>query len=137
MNTSQAIWQRARAGISSDQGNSPLVQAMVVPAVLVLALLAIQTAFLFHARTVAQAAAQQGVDAARAYGASPADGQARALDFMSRAASDGLLTDRQVAVTGSGNLVTVSVTATPMSLLPSSWVRFTVRSSGPAEEFTR
>ena len=127
---------RVRAGLTDDRGSSPLEYAIVIPALLVLAVIAIQAGFLYHARNVAQAAAQQGADAARAYAATPADGRERALDFMSRAAGDRLLTGREVTVTSTGSQVTVAVTATPMSLLPDGWVRFTVRSSGPVEEFT-
>lgn len=135
MSTIREFAHRWRAWLGDDRGSSPLELAIVAPGVLLLILGAIQACLIWHANDLALAAAQQGVDAARAYDAAPEAGTARATTFLDQAARD-FLGNRQITVTTNGAQVAVTVRAEPLSLLPDRWFTVNQTATGPQEVIT-
>ena len=107
----------------------------MAPAVLLLVFGVLQACLVFHARSIALAAAQQGVDAARAYDAPAGSGTARAQTFAARAAGDSL-TGVTVSTSSDGTQVSVTVAGTAISLLPGIRFNISQTSSGPRERVT-
>ncbi|NUR96215.1 MAG: pilus assembly protein [Kribbellaceae bacterium] len=131
----QTWWRRTRARLGDDRGSTPIELAIVAPAVLLLVLGAIQVCLIFHANTLAHAAAQQGVDAARAYQAGTDAGTQRAQQFLDQAGGD-FLHDTSVSTSSNGSQIEVVVQATPLSILPGHWFAISQTVSGPREIVT-
>ena len=117
-----------------DRGSSPVEFAIVAGGMLFLTFAVIQVGLVFYARSIALAAATQGVNAARGYGASDLAGTAEASQFLD-AAGDGL-TEQNIRVERVGPDVTVTVAGRAISVLP--FYSFTVRQSahGSTERVT-
>ena len=117
-----------------DGGYSVLEAAITLPVMLVLIMLVIQYALLWHGRHVAEAAARDGLRAARAWQATPADGEREGSTYMRQVAPN-LLQHRHVVVTATADDVRVEVSAEVLPLL--SFGSFPVReaASGPRERF--
>lgn len=97
-----------------------LEAALTLPVILTLFLAVIHYALLWHARNVAEAAAQTGLHAARAYQATPDTGRSAARTYL-RQVAPRLLPDAAVSVTQTATTVSVTVTAcarAPLSFLP-------------------
>ncbi|MFI7114471.1 TadE family protein [Nonomuraea sp. NPDC050227] len=93
-------------------------EAVIALPILMLAVMAcMQICLLFFAKSTALAAAQQGVRAARAYGASHTSGAGVAKQYAERTAS-GFLTSISAASTGDANTIRVTVTGRSLSLVP-------------------
>ncbi|WP_424892301.1 TadE family protein [Streptomyces sp. XH2] len=110
-------WSRslARAARERDRGALSLELMVVFPAVLLLILFAVHVGLWWHARNVALAAAQQGVERARVRGASISTGTAEARDFLNRAG--GSISDAHVG--GSrGQTVRIEVTGHVATVVP-------------------
>jgi Flp pilus assembly protein TadG len=125
-------WIRLRA--DDDWGFSTLEAVIVIPVAVFLMLIVVQFAMLWHARHVAQAAAQDGLRAARSYHATGADGKTEADAYLSKIAPR-LLSGARVTVDRGANTVTVYVRAEVSSLVP--FASFTVSESaaGPVEKY--
>ncbi len=92
--------------------------AILGPAILLLTFTIVQAGLWFYARSLALAAAQEGVNAGRAYGAPPHAGAARARAFITEQAGDSLTA---ASVTSAGSTVTtvrIQVTGRSLSVLP-------------------
>ncbi len=70
-------WWRGRRW-ADDRGDASIQMAIVYPFVLLATIAVIQASMWYYARQIALTAAREGVTAARAYQAGPADGTARA-----------------------------------------------------------
>jgi hypothetical protein len=117
-----------------DGGSSSLEYAILVPIVLTLLFTCIQVSLYSFARSVALTAAQEGVNAQRAYGALPGVGEQKADDVIN--AQGDVLQGWHVSVTTSGGEVVVTVTGTSISLLPGvRGYSISQTSSGPIEVF--
>lgn len=103
-----------------------------MPVLIVLVLLPMQFALWWHGKQAADLAAEQGLDAAQAYGAAIVeDGRRGAHDVLSQA---GNLTDVSVQVTSTATTVTVEVRGRlDYSIVGAFTV--TSRASGPIERF--
>jgi Flp pilus assembly protein TadG len=125
-----------RRGRSDDDGAVTIEYVILVPVVLVIIFSCFQLALNSFARSVAQTAAEEGSNAARAYGASSADGQSRAQLVIDRQGD--ALSNTNISVVESGGEVRVTVTGHSLSLLP-GYGGFTVTqtASGPIEQFVR
>lgn len=126
-----------RQSRDDDVGSATLEIAILGPALLLLIFTIVQTALWFYARNLALAAAQEGADAARSYGLSPAVGITRARSFLDRSAGDSL---QGSAVSSAGSTPTrvhISVTGHALSVLPGV-PGFPVdqSASAPVERFT-
>ena len=89
--------RRRRQRVDGEEGSVSLQLAIIFPAVLLLILLAVQAGLWFHARHLAQAAAQEGLRAARQYDGSSSAGQTAASGLLGRDAGD-LLAAPRIAV---------------------------------------
>jgi hypothetical protein len=99
-----------------DRGSASIEFAITAVAVLAIMFTAIQAATYFWAKSIALAAAQEGVEAQRAYNAGPGAGQDRAAAFIA-SAGDGL-TATTITVTGDAQQVQVTVTGRCLSVIP-------------------
>lgn len=87
-----------------------------MPVLIVLVLLPMQFALWWHGKQAADLAAEEGLDAAQAFGAAIAeDGRGGAYDVLAQA---GNLTDVSVQVTATATTVTVEVRGQHSSLRP-------------------
>ena len=127
--------RRQRVPAERDRGSSTLGAILVIPVMIILTMLVLQFAMLWHGRHVAAAVAQTGVQGAAGYRATAADGQARAAGYLADVAPN-LLRDATVTVNRSGTSVTARVTARIPSVVP--FAHFDVQESvtGPVERFS-
>jgi len=125
--------RRAATG-SGDRGSVSAETAVVLPALLVLILLVVQTALYAHARNLSQSAAQEGLRSARLRAGSAAAGQSAATAFLAATAGT-LLTSPTVSAARSPTMATVTVDGHATSVVP--FVSLTVHSTaaGPVERF--
>ncbi|CAL9671335.1 hypothetical protein SUDANB15_07418 (plasmid) [Streptomyces sp. enrichment culture] len=110
--------------------------AIVYPVVLLAAIAVIQASMWYYARQIALTAAREGVTAARAYQASPADGAARARQVLGRTAKDSLRSPA-VTVGSTGERIRIQVSGTAQSMIPGiPGLTITQSASGPVERWT-
>ena len=123
-------------GRRRDSGAATLELVVLAPVVILLTFAIVQAAVTGHARSLALAAAQAGVDAGRSARAAPGAGPARAQASLTHAGDT--LRDTQVSDAGTTpDTVRVTVTAVALSVipgLPGTTVRATARA--PRERFT-
>jgi Flp pilus assembly protein TadG len=106
---------------------------VLFPAILLLIFGTVQTGLHFHARTIASAAASEGVHAGSTTTGSTAAAVAAAQQFITDA-GDGMFTDSTVEVQRTATTVTVTVRGYSLGLLPgvsTPTIRQTI--SGPIE----
>ena len=128
---------RAPARLAGDRGSATLQIVVLMPALFLLMFTGMQGALIYHARTVAIAAAQEGARNAAAQYSSAAAGDVAAEQFIASAGGAGVL--RGVTVTTSWDATTVSVvvTGTTMSVVPGWTPRIVQSASAPVERVTR
>jgi Flp pilus assembly protein TadG len=101
-----------------DGGSISVEIAILFPALLLIVTVLVQYGLWFHARSVALAAAQEGVTAAASYRTASGSGADRARTFLDPHNAD-TLTDIAVTQTAPApGYVTVQVTGRAISLLP-------------------
>jgi Flp pilus assembly protein TadG len=105
-----------RRGRRGDRGSASIEFAITAVAVMAIIFAAIQAATYFWARSIALAAAEEGVTAQRAYNAAPGAGQDRAASFIA-ATGDGL-TGTTVTVDADAEQVQVTVSGRCLSVIP-------------------
>lgn len=118
-----------------DTGERGDVAPMVVltPITVFLVMFVVQMGLHFHARTVLNAAAQDGARAAQRLDATAADGTMAANQVLDGSRS--LVTVQVLDVDTSPQTVTVTITADVLSVVP-FWNRTaTASASGPREQF--
>ncbi|MEV6133622.1 TadE/TadG family type IV pilus assembly protein [Streptomyces violaceusniger] len=109
--------------------------SIIVPILLLLIFVLPQFALWFHARQVAARAAQQGVDAGRAYNAVPGDGADAATAFLNE--MGGSLQSPQVSVDTSGpGEMAVTVRGSVTTLIPGIHLTVVHRAEAPIEDWT-
>ncbi|GHB74346.1 hypothetical protein GCM10010377_75950 [Streptomyces viridiviolaceus] len=129
-------WWRGRRW-ADDRGDASIQMAIVYPFVLLAAIAVIQASMWYYARQIALTAAREGVTAARAYQAGPADGTARARQVLGRTAGDSLRST-SVSASSDGERVRVQVSGVAQSLLPGvPGLTITQSASAPAERWTK
>jgi len=106
---------------------------MVVPLAFLLMFTLIQGGLWFHGRSVAHHAAQQAVDAQRAYDATPDAGQTTAAAFLARMGAS--LTGAAVRVSDDGERVSVQVEGNVINLVPGWNGHVSQRVQAPVEKF--
>lgn len=102
-------------GAGGDRGVGSVEFAVLAVVVLALGFTIIQTGFYFHAKSVAQSAARQGVEAGRQYNAGAGDGVAQAQTYLARfgdsvrgaSVSSGGSTAETVRITVRGHVATL------------------------------
>jgi Flp pilus assembly protein TadG len=118
-----------------EDGSVSLELAVIFPAVLLLIVAAVQAGLLFHARHLAQAAAQEALRATRQYDGSISAGQQAATGLLTRSAGD-LLASRQISIQRGADQADVRITGHALSLLPGVTLTVSANASGPVERFT-
>jgi Flp pilus assembly protein TadG len=136
MNGRRTPAARGRRPRADDRGSASIEFAITAVAVMAIMFTAIQAACWFWARSIALAAAQEGVDAQRAYDAQPGAGQARAQAFIT-SAGDGL-NGATVTVTSDGQNVQATVDGHCLSVIPGFCNAFPVQATvhGTVERVT-
>lgn len=130
------VARRAR-GRPSERGSASVELVILFPAVLLIVTALIQYALWFHARSLALAAAQEGVGIARGYGATPAQGQATALRFVAAHGADTLLGPAASATTAGAGQVRMVVTGRSLSVIPGiDGASVRQSATAPVERFT-
>jgi hypothetical protein len=99
-----------------DRGSGSIEFVITAAAVLAVVFLAIQAANYFYARSIAMAAAQEAVNAQRAYNAAPGVGQAKAEEFI--ASTGDSLSDVSITITSDGRTVQATVDGRCLSIVP-------------------
>jgi Flp pilus assembly protein TadG len=101
----------------ADRGSATLEVSILAPVLLLVVFTIIQVGLWSYARSLALGAAQEGVSAGRAYGASVDAGRARAQAFLDATAGDSL---RNSTVTSTATAATlrIEVTGRALSVLP-------------------
>ncbi len=115
-----------------ERGAATAETVMVIPLVMLLVLLIVQFAVWQHALHVAQAAAEQGLAAARVQDGTAADGHAAAeavLDQIGR----GPLVDPTVGIDRGATQVSVTIDATAESVVPGLRLPVHARAVGASE----
>jgi hypothetical protein len=97
-------------------------------------MLVVQWAIVWHARSVASAAAQEGLRTTEAYTATAAAGRADTITYLSQVAPHAL-PDPQVTVTRSATTATVHVHAPVMTVIPFGHFTVDETASGPVETY--
>jgi len=110
---------------------------VLFPVLLVVIVAIVQYGLWFHARSLALAAAQQGVTAARTYTAEPAAGTQAAAAFLDAHASDTLTSITITTTTAGPGRVGVQVSGRALSIVPGvPGLDVTQSAAGPVERFT-
>lgn len=128
---------RAIGAARRDGGSASLEIAILGPVLLLLIFSIVQTGLWFYARSLALAAAQEGVNAARAYQADPADGTARARMFLTEHAGDSLAATSVTAAGTTPTQVRIQVRGRALSVLPGvPGMTVSQSAHAPVERFT-
>ena len=127
---------RRPAGRAREGGSVSIQMVVLMPALFSVMFLGVQAALMYHARTVAIAAAQEGARTAAALNSTYALGQQAARTFVVNAGGDGVL--KTASVTGSRGPATanVSVSGVSLSVIPGWQPRISQSASAPVERLT-
>jgi Flp pilus assembly protein TadG len=117
---------------SPEVGASSTELVIVFPAVLLVIMLAFQFALYLHAAQIAEAGAQEAVEAAQGEHAAAADGEAAAYTLLRQL---GALRSVQVSVERGPSSVTAQVTGRAQRLLPGFGGGVDATAHGPVERF--
>ncbi|MET9734565.1 TadE/TadG family type IV pilus assembly protein [Streptomyces sp. NPDC006458] len=131
--------RRLRAALrrhpGGDRGMASMEFAVLAVVVLALGFTIIQTGFYFHAKSVAQSAARQGVEAGRQYGASEGDGVAQARTYLDR--FGGSVQGASVSSDGStAEMVRITVRGHVATLVPGLTLDVAEHADAPVERVT-
>jgi Flp pilus assembly protein TadG len=133
---SRRPWWRRDSGLSADRGSGPVEFAILALGMLTLAFMIVQAGLVYNARSVALAAATQGVNVARGYQNNPEAGKAHADQFIadhSGALRNGVAT---VSIDNTnGQAVVITVTGESLSVLPGFSFRIRQSARGSVEQF--
>ncbi|MDT9594884.1 pilus assembly protein [Nocardioides zeae] len=105
-----------------------------MPLLILLTMLIVQTGLVFHARAVAENAAQEGASAARQYDGTVAAATERTHRYLDELGPE-MLSDRSVQVTRTPASVEVTVTGDVVSLVPFVDIGVAETASGPVERY--
>lgn len=120
-----------------ERGSFSLELAVIFPVVLLLIFTVIQAALYFHARTVALAAAQEGVRVARAENSSAGQGSGVSRSFVRDAGGADVITGLGVSARRGAAQAEVTVTGRSLSVIPGvPGFRVSQTAEGPVERFT-
>ena len=117
-----------------DRGSSVVEAILVVPVLMLILLALIQFALWAHAAQVAQLAASEGDQAARAFGGGAAAGEIRADSILRGPGSD-LSSSSSSVVVMPGDMARITVAGTAISILPGITLSVGSVQVGPIQEF--
>ncbi|MEO3939217.1 TadE family protein [Dermatophilaceae bacterium Soc4.6] len=120
-----------------DHGSASIQLVVLMPALFSVMFLGMQGALVYHARTVAMAAAQEGArTAAGLTGTAPAGAQ-DAYSFIADAGGADVLEAPQVTTSRSATTATVTVTGVSLSVIPGWSLIVTQSASVSVERITQ
>lgn len=112
-----------------------LAQVVITaPALLFLLMLIVQFGLMFHARNIAEQAAQEGAAVARRFDGTQTQGREKALQLLT-AVGEGTLKDRDVTASRTADTASVTVTGTVVSVVPGFSLSVSESASGPVEKY--
>jgi Flp pilus assembly protein TadG len=118
-----------------DRGATSAVELVIVaPALLLGLMMIVQGGLYFHARNVAEQAAQEGAATARAFDGTEVAATARAQNYLDSLASE-TLQNKSVTARRGPESATVTVTGTVMPLVPFLTLRVNQSATGPVERY--
>ena len=126
-------WQRLRA--AGDRGDVTAEAVIIIPVIVVLTLLVVQFALVWHGRHVAQAAAQTAARSAAAYQAGPGAGLAAGQAYLTEVAPN-LLSSSNLTVTRSLDSASASVHAEVLTVIPLLTIAIQEDAAAPLETFS-
>lgn len=126
------LMSRARG----EAGSSTIELVLFMPLLLTLLFTGAQAAAMYHARSVAIAAAQEGARVAAAQEGTARAGTAAAEAFVATTGGAGALSGLHVQVTRTATDATAIVTGTSLSLVPGWTPTITQSASAPIERLT-
>lgn len=129
------VRQRLRHVLRDDRGSATAELAVATPLLLLMVMLIVQFALWSHASHVAQAAAAQGLGAARTVVGTGADGAREASELLAQLAG-GPLAAPLVETTRGPTSVTVTVSGTVTPVVPFLVLPVRAVAVGPVERFT-
>ena len=124
----------SRRASRGTAGGATVELVLVVPVLVFMIMIVIQLGLYWHATHVAQAAAAEGVRAARVVDGTAAAGQARAEQFVATAAPT-LLHKVTVTATRNPEHATLHVRATVQAVVPGLDFTVDVATDSPVEQF--
>lgn len=117
-----------------DSGFSTLEMVIIFPVTLLIVFGIVQFGIWYHANDIAQAAAQQAVRSASAYGGTQADGTREAGQVLTENAN-GLIIHTRVACSRNPNTATVTVTGSALQVIPFIPLPVKATATAPVEAF--
>lgn len=118
-----------------ERGAASLAQVTITaPVLLLLLMLIVQFGLMFHARNVAEQAAQEGAAVARQFNGSASDGKADARALLAEVGT-GTLRKQRVKVSRSDTRATATVSGVVVSVVPGLKLRVSESASGPVEHY--
>lgn len=126
----------SRRRLGGERGSVSIELVIVLPALFALMFLGMQAALVYHARTVAVAAAQQGARAAGAEQGHETDGINAANAFITEAGGNGVLDGASATARRTATTASVTVSGYSLSVIPGWHVRITQTATAPVERIT-
>ena len=131
------LLDRHRTVKEHERGSTSVQMVLLMPALFAVMFLGMQGALFYHARTVALAAAQEGVRTAAGLAGSGAAGAQDAYAFVDAAGGDDVLTGARVSASRSATSATVTVSGRSLSVIPGWRPTVTQSASAPVERITQ
>lgn len=126
---------QVRASGLPEGGATAVEFAILFPIILLVSMVMVQAALLFHAQNVASTAAEEGLTQATAFDGSADAGRARAARYLSMLGGDRLVQGQEVTSERQAVEATVTVTGRSLSLVPGWEPRISQTATGPVERF--
>jgi Flp pilus assembly protein TadG len=136
MSRSSLATSSSHSRLREERGSVSIELVILLPALFAVMFLGMQAALLYHARTTAIAAAQEGARAAGVEHGRGSDGTAAANAFINEAGGDDVLTNTSTTVSRTATTATVTVTGFSLSVIPGWHVRITQSATVPVERLT-
>lgn len=126
--------RRLRRALAGDRGSVSAELVIATPLLLLMLLVIVQFALWSHATHIAQAAASQGLAAARAQGGTAAAGSASAQQMLDQLAR-GPLTGPSVNADRAATSASIRISGTATSVIPFLHLPVHAEAVGPVERF--
>lgn len=118
----------------AERGSAATEAVLLTPILLFLCVLVVQFGLWYHAQHVVQAAAQEGVRAARAEGSTATEGQQRADAFLAQVAPT-VVGSPEVSAVRDAETATVTVTGEAVMIVPGFSLSVRSTAASPVERF--
>lgn len=124
----------ARMRLGDDRGAVTLQIVVLMPALFLLMFTGMQAALIYHGRTVALAAAQEGARVAAVMSSTSEAGNAAATQFVISAGGQDVLRDVSITATRDTTTARVTITGTTLSVVPGWTPAITQSAVAPLEQ---